>query len=236
MYAMSSTDEVVELRRYTLRPGERETLIDLFENELVIAQEDAGMRLIGQFRDLDQPDHFVWMRGFADMPARDRALRAFYEGPVWERHKDAANATMIDSDDVLLLRPAWSGPALARNERQVHPNQEEGLFLLTVYPLRPDVEATDFQRLVSTAVVPRAIAAGADIRGAFRTEHSVNSYTRLPIREGENVFVTVFALSEEALPGSKDWGDRTNSAIRECLLNEPQTARLLPTERSQLQA
>jgi hypothetical protein len=34
-----------------------------------------------------------------------RALEAFYGGPVWKAHSRAANDTMIDSDNVLLLRP-----------------------------------------------------------------------------------------------------------------------------------
>ncbi|MEU0397925.1 hypothetical protein ABZ208_35265 [Streptomyces sp. NPDC006208] len=38
------------------------------------------------------------------MTRRRRSLEAFYTGPVWRKHRDAANATMIDSDDVLLLR------------------------------------------------------------------------------------------------------------------------------------
>lgn len=100
---------IVELRQYTLKPRRRETLIDLFEREFIESQEAAGMTIIGQFRDLDRPDMFVWMRGFADMAARKEALTAFYSGPVWAAHKEAANATMIDSDDVLLLKPAWPG-------------------------------------------------------------------------------------------------------------------------------
>src|SRR5919198_5666459 len=95
---------VVELRRYTLHPGRCDTLIALFESELVDPQEAVGMSVIGQFRDLDAPDSFVWLRGFPDMTARRRSLEAFYGGPVWGRHRDAANATIIDSDDVLLLR------------------------------------------------------------------------------------------------------------------------------------
>lgn len=39
------------------------------------------------------------------MDARKAALEAFYYGPVWKRHGPAANATMLDSDNVLLLRP-----------------------------------------------------------------------------------------------------------------------------------
>lgn len=101
--------QVVELRRYRLHPGQRERLIELFDTHLVEPQEDAGMVVLGQFRDLDAPDSFVWLRGFASMQARLQALQAFYGGTVWQRHRQAANATMIDSDDVLLLRPAWPG-------------------------------------------------------------------------------------------------------------------------------
>ena len=64
------------------------------------------MAIIGQFRDLDNPDSFVWLRGFADMEARKRALTGFYSGPVWLANRDAANATMLRFDNVLLLRPA----------------------------------------------------------------------------------------------------------------------------------
>ena len=62
--------------------------------------------MLGQFRDLDDADRFVWLRGFESMAARPAALGAFYDGPVWKAHREAANATMIDSDDVLLLQPA----------------------------------------------------------------------------------------------------------------------------------
>src|SRR5919106_312575 len=69
---------VVELRRYALHPGERETLIDLFDREFVEPQEAAGIRVIGQFRDLDDPNSFVWLRGFNDMTARQAGLATFY--------------------------------------------------------------------------------------------------------------------------------------------------------------
>src|SRR5262249_563053 len=101
----SACCSIVELRQYTLRPGKRELLIELFDRDLIEPQETAGMCVIGQFRDLDRPDVFTWLRGFESMPQRRAALSAFYEGPVWARHQDAANSTMIDSDNVRLLRP-----------------------------------------------------------------------------------------------------------------------------------
>src|SRR5258705_5606734 len=74
---------IVELRQYTLHPGARETLIELFDRELVETQEALGMSVLGQFRDLDGPNRFVWLRGFRDWPSRAPALKAFYvDGPV----------------------------------------------------------------------------------------------------------------------------------------------------------
>src|SRR5207248_4135647 len=99
--------------QYTLHPGKREVLIELFERALIEPQEAAGMRILGQFRDLDRPDHFVWIRGFPDMASRVEALSAFYGGPVRKAHREAANATMIDSDDVL-LQAADAGSRLSR--------------------------------------------------------------------------------------------------------------------------
>lgn len=100
---------IVELRQYTLHCGRRDELIELFEREFIEPQEAAGIRLIGQFRVPDGEDRFVWLRGFADMQTRAAALAGFYDRPVWARYCDAANATMIDSDNVLLLHPAREG-------------------------------------------------------------------------------------------------------------------------------
>src|SRR5580698_10869576 len=91
---------VVELRQYRLRPGQREDLVELFDREFVESQEAEGTAVVGQFRDLDDPDRFVWIRGFASMPARARALAGFYGGPAWKAHRGRANATMTDSDNV----------------------------------------------------------------------------------------------------------------------------------------
>ena len=102
---MSYCCPVVELRQYTVRHGRRDVLIELFDREFIETQEAVGMEVIGQFRDLDRPERFVWMRGFPDMQRRREALEAFYGGPVWKAHAVAANATMVDVDDVLLLRP-----------------------------------------------------------------------------------------------------------------------------------
>src|SRR5688500_18059770 len=95
---------IVELRMYSLHPGRRDELIRLVERGFIGSQEAVGIQVIGQFVVLDDPNRVIWLRGFHDMPARAESLNAFYSGPVWKAHREAANATMIDSDNVLLLR------------------------------------------------------------------------------------------------------------------------------------
>ena len=65
-----SCSPIVDLRQYTLFPGTRDAFVQLFDREFVETQEEVGMRIIGQFRDLGDPNRFVWLRGFADMTAR----------------------------------------------------------------------------------------------------------------------------------------------------------------------
>ena len=66
--------EVFELRQYTLHPGRRDVLIELFERAFIDPQTAAGMRVLGQFRDLDDPNRFVWFRSFSDMLRRKEAF------------------------------------------------------------------------------------------------------------------------------------------------------------------
>ncbi len=77
------------------------------------------MSLIGQFHDLDNPDRFVWLRGFPDMSERARSLSSFYDGPVWHSNRDTANSTMLDSSDCcscgrLVATPHSGSPATGR--------------------------------------------------------------------------------------------------------------------------
>ncbi len=106
---------VVELRQYTLRPGQRDVLIDLFDREGVESQEAAGMAIVGQFRDLDDPDRFVWIRGFASMPSRAPGAGQVLRRPVRDDHRRTA-ATSADpyrQIPAALRRQPCAGPSRA---------------------------------------------------------------------------------------------------------------------------
>jgi len=174
---------VFELRQYTLKPGRREDLIDVFEREFVEGQEVEGMCIFGTFRDLDREDRFVWVRGFRDMDERLQALTAFYTGAVWKANSAEANDTMIDVDDVLLLRPlsSVSFPRPAPQARAVQ---------ATIAHVRDGVARDD---AVDELV---AAAAGADWSAMFVTLRAENTFPALPIRADADVVVALTAGGE----------------------------------------
>lgn len=232
---------IVELRRYTLHPGQRDTLIDLFDREFVETQEAVGMRVIGQFRDLDHPDLFTWLRGFASMASRAQGLGAFYGGPVWQTHRDAANATMVDSDDVFLLRPAWPGAGIDGEPPQRaapgHTTVRPGLLDLSVFPLHAPA-GDDLLSLCSETLSPLLRQGGARRLGWYVTEASPNHFPRLPVREGEAVLVGLALFDDlaafDTFLRSGAWARQAQSLLAPWLAGPAVSHRLIPTARSAL--
>jgi hypothetical protein len=199
---------VIELRQYTLKPGQRDALVDIFDRHFVESQESAGMTVIGQFRDRRRPDSFVWLRGFADMESRHKALAAFYDGPIWAAHKAAANVTMLDSDDVLLLRPARPDTAFDMSPRAVPPKSPETVpttVLAGIYHVPQPVDAALVSQF-EQRVAPTLQSNGVHVEGIFVTESSRNTFTRLPVREGVNVLVWFGTVERRDM--SPEWLER----------------------------
>jgi hypothetical protein len=230
---MTLASPIVELRRYKLRPGARETLIELFERELIESQEADGMTLIGQFREVANPDGFTWLRGFPDMDRRAAALERFYSGPVWSAHRAEANATMLDSDDVLLLRPARPDSAFRLEAERAEIGSEQsssGVVEATILHLEGGPENNGVVSFFESAIAPALESSGGTVLGYFLTERSPNNYPRLPIREDANVLAYFTGFPE---------GRRLEDvAVDEApgLARPPEVIVLEPTSRALLRA
>lgn len=236
---MSLDQAVIELRQYRMKPGRRDELIDLFEREFVESQEAEGMSLLGQFRDLDAPGHFVWMRGFDGMEARKVALEAFYGGPIWQAHREAANATLADNDDVLLLKPPVAAARL-----DLPPRRPAGalsgpkpLIGLTIQAL-DGPPPPDFADRFEHDARPALEAAGAEVLGWMVSETAENTFPRLPVREGEQLlawvgrFADVEAFADHLVRAERaGLGDGFGVVSRRGVI---QRLRLAPTARSRL--
>lgn len=227
---------VVELRQYTLHPGKRDELIALFEREFVESQEALGMKVIGTFTDLDRADRFVWLRGFPDMESRVKGLTEFYTGPVWAAHRNDANATMIDSDNVLLLEAPVAGAEFdlpAQEARAIGQERPAGLVIGTIYYLAAD--PIEFISTFQAQLNPELARAGVQTLAWFVPESLPNNFPRLPVREGENTFVWFASFRDFS-----DYEDRrtaiqsAESAVEHWFARPREVLRLKPTARSLL--
>ncbi|MFF5263604.1 NIPSNAP family protein [Actinomadura viridis] len=235
---------IVELRRYTLRPGERDTLIELFDREFVETQEAVGIDVVGQFRDEDDPDRFVWLRSFPDMRSRAESLTAFYlEGEAWKAHASAAGATMLDSSDVLLLRPSAPGAGFRPRDGRppVGSARPPSRLMVTLYFLNAPADDA-FLRFFDAHVSPLMAETGAAPIATLVTEPAENTFPRLPVREGENVFAWFAAFENadrlrehrERLARSPAWTVKTLPRLIDYLSAPAEQWRLAPTARSLL--
>lgn len=232
--------DVVELRQYTMHPGQRDVLIDLFDREFVESQEAVGIRLYGQFRDRDDDNRFVWIRGFADLAARADALTTFYGGPVWGAHGPAAAATIIDATDVLLLRPA--APDTGFDLPSTRPAESStSLVTVTLYHL-PERAGDEFADFFVREVRPLLADTGAPPLACLRTEPAENNFPALPVRGGANVFAWLAAFSGQdehvehirKLGRSTRWTHDLLPLLTKHLARPPEQLHLAPTARSLL--
>jgi hypothetical protein len=193
---MLSRMRVIELRRYVMKPGRRDDLIDLFEREFLESQEQCGMLPLGHYRDLEDDNSFVWLRAFEGMESRKRALEAFYlESSAWRENRDAANDTMVDSDNVLLLRPARPGSGFDLNGLERPPLRANGgsapaSFLAASIVMMPAPVSEAYIAQFESQVLPRLRDVARRCAYLVTEEHP-NTFPRLPVREGEYCFVAI---------------------------------------------
>lgn len=193
---------VIELRRYALRPGKRDTLIRLFEREFIESQEEAGMVPIGHYRDLDDANSFVWFRGFAQMEQRRSALEAFYTSTAWTDNREAANATMLDSDNVLLLRSARPASGfdlrgLARPKDGAQTPGARAFVTAAIFIL--DGPADESLIAAFEDVTLPQLRAHARRIAYFVTEERPNDFPQLPVRKEFAFVVTGICPGSEAV-------------------------------------
>jgi hypothetical protein len=175
------------------------------------------------------------------MEVRHRALTAFYDGPVWAEHGPQANATMLDSDNVLLLRPlsVGSGFVGCPSERPQAGAPEPDRFVsATIWSFPPG--PSDGIALIRDGLLPVLDKTGPAPLAVLTTETAHNTFPRLPVRTEENVAAVFTSYPDEnahrqhlaevqAHPLARD---EILPAIKREQTAAPQTLRLAPTGRS----
>jgi hypothetical protein len=236
---------VIELRQYKIVPGKRDAMIALFEREFLESQEKLGMRLVGQFRDRDDPSRFTWIRAFPSMEARGKALNDFYFGPVWQAHRGEANPLLDDNDDVLLLRPAWPGsgfgPPSGQRSPPDAPDKPAGLVVATIeYLWKQPTEG--YAAYFRDTLAPAYRAAGLPVLAVYSPESEPNNFPRLYVRQNERLLVwftrvaspAAYQAAQRELRATAVWRRTLQPALANYRERTPQVLMLSPTPRSLL--
>lgn len=97
---------IIEMRTYKTKPGNRQRFLEIFRSRSVPAHRDIGMRILGPFLSVEDPDTFFFMRGFPDMASREPMKARFYEGELWKSELENVLMPMLEKYDVVVVDDA----------------------------------------------------------------------------------------------------------------------------------
>ncbi|MFZ0303032.1 MAG: NIPSNAP family protein [Terracidiphilus sp.] len=97
---------IVEMRTYKLKPGKRDEFLAIFRRKSLPAHAEIGMKILGPWLSIEDPDTFFFMRGFPDLASREPMKAKFYEGELWKTELEELLMPMIERYDVVLVDDA----------------------------------------------------------------------------------------------------------------------------------
>ena len=94
---------IVEMRTYKTKPGKRDEFLRVFRTKSIPAHTEIGMKILGPFLSIEDPDTFFFMRGFPDLPSREPIKAKFYEGEFWKRELENVLMPMLEKYETVLV-------------------------------------------------------------------------------------------------------------------------------------
>jgi hypothetical protein len=91
------------MRTYRTKPGKRDDFLRIFRTKSVPAHLEIGMKILGPFLSVEDPDVFFFMRGFPDLASLGPMKAKFYEGELWKKELEAVLLPMLENYDVVLV-------------------------------------------------------------------------------------------------------------------------------------
>jgi hypothetical protein len=175
--------QVIEFRRYTIKEGGREHFAEYFDTFFPEGFQQMGAILFGQFLERKNPTGFTWLRGFKNTDSRAIINASFYYGPLWREHSSTMNNLMVDSDNVLLLRPLSPEqgiPVLPSVDPIKEGKSAQGIVVAQIFAVKPNSVDAFARQAEETFASYRA--AGAREAGVLVTLDAPNNFPQLPVR------------------------------------------------------
>lgn len=230
---------VIELRRYTIKEGEREHFAQYFDTYFPEALEQVGTLVFGEFFERNNSSGFTWIRGYHSMDDRAISNATFYFGPVWKEYKATMISLLEDSSNVLLLHPLTPErgvTVLPMVDPVTESRGARGVIVAQIFAVKAD--AMDALARQAEATFAAYRAAGVREAGLLVTLDVPNNFPQLSFRTDGPFLVWLGILQDnEAL------ATRFNPVMEKgvpslattgLLRGEPETVILDPTRRSRL--
>ena len=101
---------LIEIRRYPVRPGRHPEWVRYMDEVIIPFQQDRGMRILGTYEEVDNPDGYVWLREFSDEAERGRLYALVYQDPEWLGPIRDQVLELVDVDGIVvtLIRPTMA--------------------------------------------------------------------------------------------------------------------------------
>ena len=94
---------IIEMRTYKTKPGKRTEFLEIFRSKSIPAHAEIGMKILGPFLAVEDPDTFFFMRGFPDLPSREPMKAKFYEGELWKRELEKVLLPMLEKYEAVVV-------------------------------------------------------------------------------------------------------------------------------------
>jgi len=94
---------IIEMRTYKTKPGMRAQFIEIFRSKSVPEHVEIGMKILGPFVSIEDPDTFFFMRGFPDLASRGPMKARFYEGKLWKNELEKVLMPMLEKYEAVLV-------------------------------------------------------------------------------------------------------------------------------------
>jgi hypothetical protein len=237
--ARLSNFQVLEFRRYTIKEGEREHFAQYFDAYFPEALQQLGTIVAGDFFERKNSSGFTWIRGFHTLEDRAVLNAQFYAGSVWKEHKKTMNDLIVDSDNVMLLRPLSPErgiPILPSIDPIVEANGVQGIVVAQIFAVKADSVEAFAKAAEPTFASYRA--AGVREAGVLVTLDVPNNYPQLPIRTDGPFLVWLGVLKDKQMLENEfnPLAERSLQSLSATSLirGAPESVVLDPTRRSRL--
>ena len=94
---------IIEMRTYKTKPGCRAQFVETFRHKSMPAHAQIGMKILGPFLSVEDPDIFFFMRGFPDLASREPMKAKFYEGDLWKNELENVLMPLLEKYEVVLV-------------------------------------------------------------------------------------------------------------------------------------